>query len=112
MEAYMSRPTEVLKQYMSSNRMAPTFELGQLSMGLEAVSLIRTLEDLPVVSDAEREGTIATLYTLLRENGLEGAFEAYEALNDWRKVKFTRESSPFARGRERQENASFDALSR
>jgi hypothetical protein len=65
-----------------------------------------------VVNDAEREGTIATLYTLLRENHLEGAFDAYEALNDWRQVRFTRGDVSSAPARERQGNASVSYPSR
>src|SRR5262245_58402896 len=88
-EAFMSRPTDVLKTYMTANRLPRSFEFGQLAMGLEVVSLIRTLESFPVVNDAERQGTIATLYTLLRENDLEDVFDLYERLSDWRQVKFS-----------------------
>lgn len=87
METFMARPTDVLKVYMRSRNLPRSFEYGQLAMGLEVVSLIRTLESIPVVNDAEREGTIATLYTLLRECDLEDVFDLYERLSTWRRVK-------------------------
>ena len=93
-EVFMARPTEVLEEYIVSQGMTRSFEMGQLAMALEVVSLIRTLESLPVVSDEEKEGTIATLYTLVRENDLEGAFNAYEQLNSWRQVSFRCDNTP------------------
>jgi len=91
--------------------MRRTFEMGQVAMGLEVVSLIRTLESLPVVSDAEREGTIATLYTLLREQDLEDVFDLYERLNEWRQVKFDSSGRVNASARERPTSASVDVPS-
>jgi len=111
-EAFMARPTDVLESYIESGHMARSFELGQLAMSLEVISLIRTLESLPVVNDAEREGTIATLYTLLRENSMEGAFDAYEQLNSWRQVHFLSDNTPRGvsrRARERPGNVAFAA---
>jgi hypothetical protein len=97
-ETLIADATGVLKAYMRTQEIGPDFRYGRLSMGLEIVSLIRTLELIPVVSEAEREGTIATLFTLLREQDLEDAFEAYDALAEWRKVKFERVASPRATG--------------
>jgi hypothetical protein len=92
-EAFIANPTTVLMAYMRGNQIKASFAHGQLAVGLEVVSLIRTLESIPVVSEQEKEGTIATLHTLLREQGLEGAYEAYDALADWRKVRFVPEPS-------------------
>jgi len=94
----MKDATGVLKAYMAANKIAPSYELGQLTVALEVVSLIRTLESIPVVSVAEKEGTIATLHTLLRESQLESAYEAYDALAEWRRVKFVGVSVYEARG--------------
>jgi len=84
----MADATSVLMAYMKAQKIRPSFGHGQLALGLEVVSLIRTLESFPVVNVAEREGTVATLHTLLREQGLENAYEAYEMLAEWRKPKF------------------------
>lgn len=98
-DVLMADATKVLLAYMRAENIGPEFRYGQLALGLEVVSLIRTLESIPVVNDAERQGTIATLHTLLREQGLENAYEAYEMLAEWRRVKFVRDASP-------RENAS------
>jgi hypothetical protein len=74
--------------YMQWEKAPVAFDYGRLALGLEVVTLIRTLESLPVVNDAEREGTVACLATLLREQGLEDAYEVYDRLNDWRRVRF------------------------
>jgi hypothetical protein len=87
-EAFMADATKVLLAYMKRNSVDMDFKHGQLAVGLEIVSLIRTLESFPVVNDAERQGTVATLHTLLREQGLENAYEAYEMLAEWRRIKF------------------------
>lgn len=87
-EAFMADATKVLLAYMKSEQIPTGFGYGQLAVGLEIVSLIRTLESFPVVNDAERQGTVATLHTLLREQGLENAYEAYEMLAEWRRIKF------------------------
>jgi hypothetical protein len=94
----MADATSVLMAFMRAQKISPDFKHGQLAVGLEIVSLIRTLESFPVVNDAEKEGTIACLHTLLREQGLENAYEAYEVLAEWRRVKFVRASSPQANG--------------
>lgn len=96
--AFMADATAVLMAYMRKHQIGMDFKHGQLAVGLEIVTLIRTLESLPVVSEAEREGTIATLHTLLREQGLEGAYEAYDRLAEWRKVKFVTAPSQRANG--------------
>jgi hypothetical protein len=99
MESFMAHATEVLLAYMRAKRISPDFKHGQLAVGLEIVSLIRTLESFPVVNEEEREGTVATLHTLLREQGLENAYETYEMLSEWRSVKIVDSSfSPQATG--------------
>ena len=84
----MADPTSVLMAYMRAQKIDPEFRFGQLALGLEVISLIRTLESIPVVNVAEKEGTISCLHTLLREQGLENAYEAYETLAEWRKIRF------------------------
>src|SRR5262245_43915009 len=88
MNDYIARPTEVLMAYMQWSKPPAGFDWGRLALGLEVVTLIRTLEAIPVVNDAERQGTIATLITLLREQGLEDAYGVYDTLSDWRRVRF------------------------
>ena len=97
-ESFMADATSVLMAYMQAQKVRPTFAYGQLAVGLEVVSLIRTLESFPVVNVAEKEGTIATLHTLLREQGLENAYEAYEMLAEWRRVRFVSDRERVPRG--------------
>lgn len=92
-ESFMADATKVLMAFMQVQKISPDFKHGQLAVGLEIVSLIRTLESFPVVNDAEKEGTIACLHTLLFEQGLESAYEAYDTLAEWRKVRFVPSSS-------------------
>src|SRR5262252_5577720 len=88
MNDYIARPTEVLMAYMQWSKPPPGYDWGRLAMGLEVVTLICTLESIPVVSEAEREGTVACLATLLREQGLEDAYGVYDNLSEWRRVRF------------------------
>jgi hypothetical protein len=81
---------------MAAHEMERDLRWGQLALALEVVTLIRTLESIPVVNEWEREGTVATLHTLLREQGLEEAYEVYETLATWRRVRFERVASPRA----------------
>src|SRR5262245_35382818 len=90
-DAFMADAAAVYKAYLTAQRVRPTYALGRLEMGLEVVSLIRTLESFPVVNEAEREGTVATLHTLLREQGLENAYEVYDELANWRRPVFVPE---------------------
>jgi hypothetical protein len=90
-ESFMADAAAVYKAYLRAQRAKPTYALGRLEVGLEIVSLIRTLESFPVVNEAEREGTVATLHTLLREQGLENAYEVYDQLANWRRPVFVPE---------------------
>lgn len=96
-ETYMAHPTAVLKAYMQAHQIERDLSWGQLAMGLEVVTLIRTLEDIPVVNEAEKEGTIACLVTLLREQQLEEVYGFYDALAEWRKPRFVSEPAVGAR---------------
>ena|SRR5215471_6988858 len=96
MDDYIARPTEVLMAYMQWGKPPPGYDWGRLALALEVVTLIRTLERIPVVNDAERQGTIATLHTLLREQGLEDVYDAYERLAEWRRVKFVPDDFAFS----------------
>jgi len=93
-EGFMADATSVLMAYMGQNQMRMDFKYGRLAVGLEVVSLIRTLESIPVVNVNEREGTVATLHTLLREQGLEDAYELYDGLAKWRQVTFVSDRAP------------------
>lgn len=99
---YMSRPTEVLKTYLKEydliggTRKNSGWILGRLSMALEILTVIKTLEDelVPMLT-INRSETISVLRTLLRDLDFEEtAEEWYERLCEWRKPTFV--SVPFA----------------
>jgi hypothetical protein len=85
---YMSNPTLVLDEYLRSKGIRKTFEYGQLAMALELVSLIKTVESIPVVTDVGRQELITALHTLLQEKGMDQAYEIYDALCRWRRPRF------------------------
>jgi len=85
------RPSEVFKLYLSGkvNTDKDSYQYGMLAMALEIVTVIKTLEALPVTSVGTREESISVLHTLLQETGLDiYAYEWYERLDDWRRPKF------------------------
>lgn len=98
MTEYMADATNVLKQHLErlSVRLdSRSFELGQLAMALEIVTLIRSLEALPVVSDLGRQEAITALHTLLVEQGIEDlAYEWYDFLSASRRPRFVPEHVP------------------
>jgi hypothetical protein len=87
-EAFMRRPTEVLRSYLATHKEADerSFELGRVAMALEIVTVMRVLEEYELI--AEHERMISILQTLLRDQDLEDyATEWYEMLNEWRRIK-------------------------
>jgi len=89
--SYIMRPSEVFKLYLSEKMTVPedAIQFGMLAMGLEIVTVIKTLEALPTTTVGTREETISVLHTLLRDVGLDlYAYEWYERLNEWRKPSF------------------------
>jgi hypothetical protein len=88
----MVRPSEVFKLYLeqtAQGRVGNEFSYGMLAMGLEVVTVIRTLEALPTISVGARQETISVLHTLLVDMRMdEQAYLWYERLDEWRRPKF------------------------
>lgn len=93
---FISRPTEVLKAFLQQEQgLKPRMEftLGRLSMALEIITVIKTLEDeiVPMLS-LQRAEIVSVLHTLLRDQNLaESAMGWYEALTLWRQPAFSDE---------------------
>jgi len=95
--SYIMRPSEVFKLYLSEKMTVPedAIQFGMLAMGLEIVTVIKTLEALPTTAVGTREETISVLHTLLKDVGLDlYAYEWYERLNDWRRPSFVPAHEP------------------
>lgn len=94
--SYISRPTQVLKDFLEQQQgLKPRMEftLGRLAMALEMITVIKTMEDelVPMLS-LQRNEIISVLQTLLRDQDLaEPAMEWYEALTLWRQPVFSDE---------------------
>lgn len=93
-EAFMARPTDVFISYLAAEGgtnegdVQGSMLLGRIAMGLELITVMRILEEHQLM--AEHEQMIACLQTLLVDQELaELAQHWYEALNDWRKPKFS-----------------------
>jgi hypothetical protein len=90
---FLARPTVVLRQFLEQEHdLKPRreFYLGRLSMALELITVIRTLEDelVPMLA-LQRAETISVLQTLLQDQGLaEQAMQWYDALSLWRQPRF------------------------
>jgi hypothetical protein len=85
----------VLKSYLEQVQgLKPRMEftLGRLSMALEMITVIKTIEDelVPMLT-LQRHEVISVLQTLLKDQDLaEPAMEWYEALTLWRQPVFVR----------------------
>lgn len=93
---YMRDAAAVLVRYLRSHNEPQSYAWGRVSVGLEIVTLIKTLEDIPVASVAEKEGTISCLHTMLVEQNLIDCYEMYDILASWRRtslVEIEREPS-------------------
>lgn len=91
--AFIAKPTGLLKQYVASlgERMdSGSFLVGQMAMALEIITQIKCLEDLKVMSDTAKAEAVTALETLLTDCGIhDSAYEMYDKLNEWRRLKFT-----------------------
>lgn len=98
--SYMQNPTETLVEYLTRMGWLQVrdrqFRLGRLSLALEVITVIKTLEDERVPTMAlSKEETISVLQTLLQDCGLaEEAMEWYDRLSEWRRPKFVAENGP------------------
>lgn len=98
--SYIRNPTRTFLQFLSATSEVTHdrilwYNLGQLSMALHIITVIKTLEQLPVVTDHGRQEAISALQTILTELDLaDDAYELYEKLGEWRKPTFEPEPSP------------------
>jgi hypothetical protein len=95
-EDFMARPTDDYVSYLAARRGEPELVVrnsllrGRIAMGLEVVTVIRLLEDHGDLVTYSEEA-ISILQTLLNDQGLaEMAYETYERLSEWRRVKLDR----------------------
>lgn len=86
---YILNPSRDLKRLM---KMSTEYDYGMLGMALEILTVIKTIEDLPVIDQGARIETVSVLYTLLSDlDMLEAATETYEKLSEARRVRFVAE---------------------
>ena len=90
---FIADPSELFIEYLNSTGTTPRqldYQLGQMSMALEIITQIKTLEELkPLTSDTGRAEAVGALVTLLTDCGmLEVAYEMYSKLNQWRRHSF------------------------
>lgn len=98
--SFIKNPSDVFWQAVrASITDRGDYGLGRLSMALEVVTLIRSLEALPVVTDLGRSEAISALHTMLVEQQMdEMAYEWYERLAEWRKPKLRAEHGHVQQG--------------
>jgi hypothetical protein len=92
---FIARPTDLLLTFFQEawgqdkSRISSEVQLGRLAMGLEVMTLIKTLEDRRVPVMTSREEIISVLTTFLVDQELWDVCEEwYEFLSDWRRPKF------------------------
>ncbi len=92
---FIQSPSKLLLEYLikrgmvAGKRERRVFEAGILAMGLEIVTVLKTLEGIPITSEAARAETESVLHTLLVEMGIaDHVYELYGNLDEWRKPKF------------------------
>lgn|SRR5215831_13420192 len=91
---FIKNPTTLLRQILGIGR-NDDFAAGRLAMALEIVSVIRILEDNPMLS-AQASGTvISVLETFLRDQHLDWCYGTYDKLSASRRPTFvTKPVSP------------------
>jgi hypothetical protein len=86
---FILRPSDIFAKFLhlrGSDELH--YQCGMLAMALEILTLIKTFEALPAVSQQAREETVSSLRTLLVDLDLDDHAEVwYERLNEWRKPK-------------------------
>lgn len=91
---FIKDPSRLLWAYLARNAHTQEsaldwFLLGQMAMALEVITVIKSLEGIPIVSDRGRVETISVLQTLLVDTDMaDHAYDLYEELNEWRKPRF------------------------
>jgi hypothetical protein len=97
---YIRNPVRTFLQFLSATSEVTHdrilwYNLGQLSLALHIITVIKTLESLPVVTEGGRQEAIAVLQTILTDLDLaDDAYELYEKLGEWRRPTFEAEPSP------------------
>lgn len=92
-EIFIARPADLLRRQMGPRgEQAAWFEAGMMAMALEILTVIKTVESLPIVDEGARQETVSVLHTLLMDlDVMEKADELYARLNEARKPKFVAE---------------------
>lgn len=100
MIGYMANPSGVLEEYIGERRRLTAAQVrrdahyrdGKLAVALEIVGLIRTVSDMPVVTEQGRAELVSGLETLLVGLGMrDAAWDWYDRLAEWRAPKFLAE---------------------
>lgn len=89
-EEFMKRPTDVLLMAvgaMSQEEMS-AFRLGRMAMGLELITVIRSLEGIPALDEGMTAAVVASLETLLVDQRLTDAYTLYDVLSASRRPVF------------------------
>jgi hypothetical protein len=93
----IARPSEVWREYVRSTGRIEGFswEMGRMAMALEIITQIKILEEIKVMGDTARAQAVTALQTLLQDCGMgETAWQIYEDLDKWRRVRFYAEPAP------------------
>lgn len=100
-EAYMARPTEVYRAWLSRTgaiREDVGFEEGRLAMAMEIITVRKSLQAVGMLTTE----MVSTMDALLADQGLiDTAERMYEELCEWRKVKVVASSQPSGQHRKR-----------
>jgi hypothetical protein len=67
-----------------------------MSMALEMITSIRSIEDLPVLDEPAKAAVVAAFETLIVDQALEDAYELYDRLVSWRPPRFIASAEPDA----------------
>lgn len=95
MSEYMSDATRVMESLLKVERRGPDYQAGRMAMGLEIVSVLRTLDEIPsVMLPSETAAVVSVLETLLVQQGLTYAYEFYDRLSAARRPVFVADADP------------------
>jgi hypothetical protein len=83
----MKRPTQVLLKIIKLGD-AESFQAGRMAMALELITVIKTLEDHPIMDFTETRAVVNVLRTLIVDQDLTSAYEVYDRLDELRKPVF------------------------
>src|SRR5262245_54266654 len=88
--SYISHPSRLFRRLLRpSVSEFEWYRYGQLSIGLEIVTQIKSLESLPVVSELGRQEAVSALTSLLMDMDLyDDSVNLYERLSETRRLSF------------------------